>query len=74
MYITPDTHIIGDPSASNKTASYCENALGCGMLSLRGPFQMFLSVLGNDMKSTDVIMWVMQPLMAVTLFMIIIVI
>lgn len=27
---------------------------------------MFLSVLGNDMKSTDVIMWVMQPLMAVT--------
>lgn len=35
---------------------------------------MFLSVLGNDVKSADVIMWVMQPLMAVTLLMIITVI
>lgn len=68
------TQIIGDPSASSKTASHCETALGCGVLSLRDPFQMFLSVLGNDMKSTGVIMWVMPPLMALTLFMIIIVI
>lgn len=35
---------------------------------------MLLSVLGNDVKSADVIMWVMQPLMAVTLLMIITVI
>lgn len=56
--------------------AHCDNALECDChhsltVIEKDPFWMFLSILGNDMKSTVVMMRVIQSLMAATLFMII---